>query len=602
MIVGWSPYSGAGQVDGGATELLNYLIADVVRKALDGKVMLVSRRPGPETLLGHPEIVKLAISNSRFKHRYSAATLCFARSDVDVARFNAGDDEQRRRVGRILNLFVETAFVGIPTAARSPVFANTHTHTGRLEVNVVVPRFIRRPDERIMSFNPHPPRRGSRNFWDSFRDSVNYRYGMADPFDPDRVQLVKSSDYILKNRAEARRNRVQLEEEDPRFHIYHHAIDLWQHTGIEDRDALLEQLDPLLHEEHGIMLLSKTDDSVTFLAPDGACLKMGGHLFSAGFSELNPRHDLPEPEYADLRYGQLRNAPAKFAARLARRAAFHERRYGLTAAPPDPTALLRNGASIIAGPSPTRRSRVTPLAARLANAVRGAIEGLITRLAEINIWQSVKQADLTGFGHIREKLEKINDRLERKRAGGADRTVEGGKSAGAVDRAPRISSGYEESAGALGVDGQLSVRAGRHQSRDGEDRRPHRAGADPSGSGARAYGTDGATARTDQPGPGGHQGVSDPPPGSRADLLRTFRRAATDAGLRNIRVAPSGSSLFFLIADGATMTITADAIQSLWVADECTSEQIRAFAEAAGLDSDDMLEARESEPEAPSPG
>ena len=112
------------------------------------------RTPAPELLLGHPGVVQSAIAALPFKASYRVALLSFDPSDVDVALFNDGDKIARQSVSGAIDLFLELAFAGLPRACRPPVFAGTHTHTGRLEINIVMPRFVRAETGKLRSYNP----------------------------------------------------------------------------------------------------------------------------------------------------------------------------------------------------------------------------------------------------------------------------------------------------------------------------------------------------------------------------------------------------------------------------------------------------------------
>ncbi|MBS0125680.1 hypothetical protein [Thetidibacter halocola] len=88
-----------------------------------------------------------------------------------------------------MRLFFEVAFAGVPEPARPPVMVSTHTHLGRLEVSVLIPRAVT-SETGLRSFNPHPPTRGSELDWDAYVDVVYAELGWVDPRCPLRRQLV----------------------------------------------------------------------------------------------------------------------------------------------------------------------------------------------------------------------------------------------------------------------------------------------------------------------------------------------------------------------------------------------------------------------------
>ncbi|WP_423208928.1 hypothetical protein E2976_01950 (plasmid) [Paracoccus yeei] len=141
MLLTWSPHSGDGpHVSPKAA--VDYMLDPVVRKAIGDSPLDVLRDPVPELLLGDPDIFPLSLNALPFKHRYSVATLSFHAQDISVDAFNAGDPVLRQRIGQALRLFFDVAWAGIPHESRIPPLVGTHTHTGRLEVNIMLARAV----------------------------------------------------------------------------------------------------------------------------------------------------------------------------------------------------------------------------------------------------------------------------------------------------------------------------------------------------------------------------------------------------------------------------------------------------------------------------
>ena len=110
-----------------------------------------------------------------------------------------------------LQLVFALAWAGVPSRARPAHYATTHTHTGRLEVNVALPLALIRADGRMMSHNPHPPGDAQRSLrdWTALQDLLNHRFGWADPLDPARRRLVVLPDLVRKRTAEMRRAGIE---------------------------------------------------------------------------------------------------------------------------------------------------------------------------------------------------------------------------------------------------------------------------------------------------------------------------------------------------------------------------------------------------------
>ncbi|UWR39469.1 hypothetical protein [Sulfitobacter sp. W074] len=213
MLIGWSPHQSSADLH----QPSSYLLDTQVMKTVGSRRVLETRQPVPELLLGRPSIVQSAISALRFEKKYRVATLSFAVSDIDVAAFNAGERPARDPVAGAIDLFLEMAFAGVPEQNRPPVFAGTHTHTGRLEINIVMPRFIRMEAGELRSFNPHPPMKGSQDAWDALGNFLNDAFGWENPRSPDKARAVIGPDWLEKRVAAARRHEVEFTSSAPKL-------------------------------------------------------------------------------------------------------------------------------------------------------------------------------------------------------------------------------------------------------------------------------------------------------------------------------------------------------------------------------------------------
>lgn len=206
MLIGWSPHQASDDPRQPAAYLLDTAVLKTIGMQREWEV----RTPAPELLWGHPSVVQSAISALRFQRTTRTATLSFDRSDIDVARFNAGEAKVRRSIAAVIDLFLEAAFAGVPVACRPPVFVGTHTHTGSLEINIVMPRFVRTETGKLRSYNPHPPMRGSQNAFDALGDFLNAEFDWANPRAPERALGIKGPDWAEKRVAAAERHGVKF--------------------------------------------------------------------------------------------------------------------------------------------------------------------------------------------------------------------------------------------------------------------------------------------------------------------------------------------------------------------------------------------------------
>ncbi|MEL6960522.1 MAG: hypothetical protein AAGL89_16380, partial [Pseudomonadota bacterium] len=215
MRLGCSPHS-----KGSSAPVIDYLISVMIAKRLGWKAEHVVRAPAPETLRGDPATVGAFIDALETQHTYTCATLSFAQDDINLDAWHAEDETLRDQIGCALDLWEDIAFAGVRPECRPPILANTHTHTGRLEVNILAPRaIVRQTDDSFLTraHNPRPPKGAQRNIWQHYQDTLNYIFGWADPQDPWRAARVSGPDWTIKRAAELERScsDIGLSSVDP---------------------------------------------------------------------------------------------------------------------------------------------------------------------------------------------------------------------------------------------------------------------------------------------------------------------------------------------------------------------------------------------------
>lgn len=197
-----------------------YLLAEAIEKDTGAGKILEARSPAPEILSGQPMVFQGALAGLRLKKKYRVVTLSFHHDDIDVAAFNSGDPELRQQVSAAVELVFETAFAGVPPEARPPHLVTTHTHLGRLEVNIAMPRFVLSPEGKIRSINPHPTQRGSQNLWDALRDVLNTTFDWRAPTHAKPSGVLRGPNWAEKRLAAARRHGVVIDrEKDPKLYL-----------------------------------------------------------------------------------------------------------------------------------------------------------------------------------------------------------------------------------------------------------------------------------------------------------------------------------------------------------------------------------------------
>ena len=320
---------GASRADDYRT-LTDYMDAPWVMKTIKGARVRVDRGPAPEILLGRAGVLRRQIASLPFQRRYRFGLLSFAEDDIDVPAFNAGHPRLRREVDLALNLFLEALWPGIPTTARPMPYVTTHTHTGRLEVNLAMPRAVYL-GQKVYSHNPDPPVRLGEApiYWRAFRDLLNYSFGWADPEDPARRMDFVRPNWEVKLLAEEARAGLT-----PPANLRDQAMNaVWravQDGEVFSRHDVIAVLEAHLAPD-GWCVLSTREKSITIGAPQAPVkdrLRLQGWYFDANF---DGRPEVLDPEVVlrakASRMAELAKAPARFQAAWAQRAAYNRTRY-----------------------------------------------------------------------------------------------------------------------------------------------------------------------------------------------------------------------------------------------------------------------------------
>lgn len=324
MVLG-SKYGADAQ---GGLDVVGYFVLEWVPKPTPSGVKLIRRDPAPEVLIGDPVFARAAMRAAPGDLKYRSLVFSFAHQDMNVGLVNAGCPDSRTKIDFTLQIFCEVAFAGIPETCRPPLFVTTHTHTGRLELNVMIPRWVRRPDGELRSFNPDPPRRGSRACWVAFEDLLNARFGWADPRDPANQRLITLPSWLLKQKAEALRSGAQWEP-TVRERVMDELATAVTSGAVKDRSELLKWIEDWCAEHD--MVVHTTGSAHVTIGAQGADVKdrirLKGLLFSTSkpFSTFLNR-TIPTVEQRRV---NLEDACTRLQEAVKKRAAFNRSRYGL---------------------------------------------------------------------------------------------------------------------------------------------------------------------------------------------------------------------------------------------------------------------------------
>lgn len=337
MMITFSKHSADDPKGATAQDAVSYPTAEAIPKpGPGGSKQFVRRDPVPEILNGDTTLMRAAIRAAPGERKYRSCVLSFAASDIDCTAFNAADPKLRSAIDLAIRLWIDVAFAGIPETCRPPVLATTHTHLDRLEVNLLVPRWVTRSDGAMRSFNPDPPGPAGRATWEAVEDLLNGRFGWADPRDPARRRAVQVPDWQLKERAAALRTGCSPEP-DLREKLATTLLDDVNAGRIVRRADVLERLREIGAQE-GFIIHGTGADHITIGAPDAQPIRrqrLQGLLFIETFHA--PEDLLPDPgerrRQAMARAAILATAPSRLQTRWQARAAFNQSRYGLGAWP-----------------------------------------------------------------------------------------------------------------------------------------------------------------------------------------------------------------------------------------------------------------------------
>ena len=311
--------------------LTDYMEAAVVTKHVNGVARLITRDPVPEVLCGSAPVLRREIASLPFQRKFRFALLSFDPADIDVTAFNAGDLSLRRAVDSALKAVFDAFWPGIPQRARPHVFATTHTHVGRLEVNIAFARAVFPEARRPRSLNPDPPTPYGEapRYWRACRDMLIQRWKWSDPEDPARRQLIIAPDWRTKEIAEALRAG-----EAPAPLPYEPAIDVLNAAAtagtLRSRADVMACLNDNMAPS-GWSVLSMTDKTVTIGPPDAPVserVRLGGAMMSASFGGKPDAAEIAQAQAARARV--LREAAPQFADLLATRAAYNRKTYGFS--------------------------------------------------------------------------------------------------------------------------------------------------------------------------------------------------------------------------------------------------------------------------------
>lgn len=402
MLVGWSPLQNSED----PSQPVAYLFDDVVLKKVGNVHMEERRAVSPELLTGNMAAFSRAVQALRFKMKYRVATLSFHTDDINVAAFNSGDITLRSNIAAATELFLELAYAGVPSTHRPPVLVGTHTHTGRLEVNIAMPRHVLTAGGNVRSYNPHPVTDGSRNSWDAYCDLACTFFDWKNPRHFNSRISIKGPHWVEKELAAAKRNSVEINKDQRVLYIVQEAKRMAMPSALVAKEEFRNSFEELALELK-FKCDWRVDGRLEFRdVTGGRPITLRGHLLKRT-EEQNSIPQQPSWELRDL-----------FLDRWRRRADYNNVKFGhgrWDGPEPDCYAIAVNPSLTIShrhpdycgdGPQPLPNR---PFTSGLRTALQSLLKNLIGRIATATLQTVITQATVDAARQLRRYMERVEN-------------------------------------------------------------------------------------------------------------------------------------------------------------------------------------------------
>jgi hypothetical protein len=203
-------------------------------------------------LRGNKDFTLSIIKSLTTKKRYKAGCLSFEEENLSVQ-----DKEE------IMDLFEEVIFPGMHPEDRNVCWVE-HTDKGRLELNFVIPRVFLKTGK---AFNPYYHKKDQQRF-SAFRDYINLKYGLSNPMDPAKKQVLKLSTFLEYNK------KQKIEK------LNDYLVGLIETNTIKDREGIIQEVKAL-----GFEITRQGSDYLSIKEPNGAkAIKLKGKYYQTDWS------------------------------------------------------------------------------------------------------------------------------------------------------------------------------------------------------------------------------------------------------------------------------------------------------------------------------
>jgi hypothetical protein len=226
-------------------------------------------------LRGSKDFTLSTIKSLTSKKRYKAGCLSFEEENLSQT-----DKEE------IMDLFEEVIFPGMNQEDRNVCWVE-HTDKGRLELNFVIPRVFLKTGK---AFNPYYHKKDRQRF-SAFRDYINLKYGLSNPMDATKQQVLKLSTFLEYNK------KQKIEK------LNEYLVGLIESNVIHHREGVIQELKAL-----GFEITRQGSDYLSIKEPNGAkAIKLKGKYYHSDWT-IKEKEEIPLKHSFNLLKEQIKLA------------------------------------------------------------------------------------------------------------------------------------------------------------------------------------------------------------------------------------------------------------------------------------------------------
>ena len=211
------------------------------------------KRDGAKILSGDPELSKSIAESLEFKNKYTVGCLSFEEKEIDP-----------KAKKEIMEKFEKTIFAGMEKDQYNITWIE-HSDKDRVELNFFIPNVELTTQKRLQPYYD----KSDRFLTDSFQTVINKDYGLSDPHDPSKKQLLKIDLDTPKSIAELKKDVHEL------------ILDRVAKNEIKSQENIVE-----IFNKAGLEVTRTTGKSISIKNPDGGRnIRFDGELYGKEFYE-----------------------------------------------------------------------------------------------------------------------------------------------------------------------------------------------------------------------------------------------------------------------------------------------------------------------------